>query len=75
MNRHSSWSFCTNAGVPQASVLVTLLFLIFINDLTDGIGQLGIYANDTTVYSNTTVNSKSDWLDEVKLAAYLKNDQ
>ena len=48
----SSSDFAVNAGVPQGSILGPTLFLLFINDLPDDIiSRIGIYADDTTLYS------------------------
>ena len=57
-----------NSGVPQGSVLGSLLFLIYINDLPDGIMSIcKIFAEDTSLFSKilNTKNSQntlnSDW--------------
>ena len=47
----SSWKNILS-GVPQGSVLGPLLFLIYINDLSDGIYSLcKIFADDTSIFS------------------------
>ena len=53
----SSWKSIL-AGVPQGSVLGPLLFLIYINDLPDGLTSLcKIFAEDTSLFSKA-INSK-----------------
>ena len=46
----SFWNYIT-AGVPQGSILGTLLFLLFISDIENGIGSnLRLFADDTCLF-------------------------
>ena len=52
LDGRSSQEYPVSAGVPQDSILGPTLFLLYINDLPDGvICGIGIYADDTTLYS------------------------
>ena len=72
LDGQSSTLYNINAGVPQGSVLGPTLFLVFINDLPEGaLSKIGIYADDTTVYSSI---GKSDVFEKVESAAELQDD-
>ena len=48
----SSQEYPVNGGIPRGSLLGPSLFLLYINDLPDdGIWNIVIYADDTTLYS------------------------
>ena len=69
----SSQEYPVDEGVPQGSILDLTLFLLYINDLPDGvICDIAIYADDTTLYS------KFDWTfdlwQQLELASELESD-
>ena len=64
----SSWAD-VNAGVSQGSILEPLLFLIYINDLSDRLtSEFKLFADDTSLFSvvNDINNSASDLNEDLK---------
>jgi len=83
VNGCDSQSKCINCGVPQGSVLGPLLFILYVNDigncLSEGDGQLLLFADDTNVLmkgrilnelkhrTSTVMDKLYDWLCSNKL--------
>ena len=65
INGHSSEYGTTEAGVPQGSVLGPLLFLIFIDDIKEGLGsKISLFADDSLFYMVSNLhNTNKDVLD------------
>ena len=76
LNGQSSEWASIKAGVPQGSILGPLLFLIYINDLSDGIiSDVKLFADDTSIFStvystNKTADSLNNDLQRISEWAY-----
>ena len=60
-----SLSKVAKSGVPQGSILGPLLFVLFINDISDGISpgtQLSLYADDTKIWRSILTSSDNNCL-------------
>ena len=69
LNGQTSFWTEVNAGVPQGSILGPLLFLIYINDLPDGLSSnVKLFADDTSLFSvvHDSHNSASDLNKDLK---------
>ena len=71
----SSWAIIT-AGVPQGSILGPLLFLICVNDLSDGLTSIiKLFADDTSFFSvvhdiNTSAKELNEDLNKINNCAF-----
>ena len=70
LDQKSSQQYPINAGIPQDPILCHTLFLLYINDLPDGvICDIGIYSDETTFYSKC--DQASDLWQQLGLASEL----
>ena len=83
-----SYAGLTNCDAPQRSILESLLFLIYINDLQQTLNQTGsyLYADDTCIFDhekdiekievlNKEFLSLCGWLIDNKLSIHLGDDK
>ena len=69
----SSQEYPVNAGFPQGSILGPTLFLLYTNDFPDdGVCNIAIYADDTTLYPKS--DEASDLWQQLELASELESD-
>ena len=61
-----------NTGVPQGSISCPTIFLLYINDFSDAICSIAIYADDNTLYSKC--DQASNLWQQLELASELESD-
>ena len=67
-----SQEYPVNPGVSLGSILGPALFLLYINDISDVICDIAIYADDTTLYSK--YDQASDLWQQLELTSELESD-
>ena len=73
LDGQSSQEYPVNAAASQGSILGPKPFLLYINDLPDDvIGDIAIYADDTTLYSKC--DQAPDLWQQLELASELESD-
>ena len=73
LDERSSQEYPVNSGVPLGSILGPTLFLLYINDLPeDGICDIAVYVDDTSLYSEC--DQASDMWKQPELASELESD-
>ena len=66
-----SQQYLVNTGVPQVSILISTLFLLYINDLPDDVVcNIAIYTDNTNLYSGEA----SDLWQQLELISELESD-
>ena len=64
------------SGVPQGSVLGSILFMVYINDLEEGVtGNISKFADDTKLFTKTReIGDKQNLQDDIdKLVKWSEN--
>ena len=73
LDSKSLQEYPVNAGVPQGSIFGPVSFLLYINNLPDDvICDIGIYTDDTTLYSKC--DQASDLWQQLELASDFQSD-